>query len=217
MTVAVLVPVLRRPHRIAPFLESLERSTPEPHRTLFLCTPDDHAVIDAVKVCGGKTVLVPYLPGDYARKINTGYRATLEPLLFLAADDLAFHPYWLERAAEKMVDGIGVVGTNDRCSARVMRGEHSTHSLVSRAYADVFGTIDERGKILHEGYPHEFCDDELVQTAISRDAFAFANDSIVAHLHPMVGRAPMDALYAEQPQRMRQGRKVYQRRRRLWT
>lgn len=216
MSVAILVPLLRRPHRVAPLVESIEAATPEEHRTLFLCTTTDQAVIDAVDAVHGERLLVDYMPGDYARKINAGYRATTEPLMFLAADDLRFHAGWLQAATAALTGQVGVVGTNDLCSKRVMRGEHSTHSLVTRAYVDEFGTIDEPGKVLHEGYPHEFVDDELVQTAISRGAFVSARDSVVEHLHPMVGKAPMDDLYAQQAARMKSGRRLYQRRVRLW-
>ena len=37
----VLVPVLRRPHRVHPFLASLHANTPDPVRALFICDPDD--------------------------------------------------------------------------------------------------------------------------------------------------------------------------------
>jgi len=216
--VVVIVPMLHRAHRVDPLLESIEAATPEPHRVIFACTPDDTAVIAAVDAAGADRVDVAWQRlGDYARKINAGYRASTEPLLFLAADDLRFHPSWLERAAQRLTDGVGVVGTNDMCSARVMAGEHATHCLVTRAYADDFGTVDAPGQVLYEGYPHEYVDDELVGTAKKRGAWAFAPDSIVEHLHPMNGKAPMDDLYAAQGARMRAGRNTYLRRRRLWT
>lgn len=217
MTLAVLVPMLGRPHRVAPLLESVTAATPEPHRVLFLLTPDDLEVHDAVARAGGEHLEVPWRShGDYARKINAGVSATTEPLVFCGADDLAFHPGWLERAVERLAAGIGVVGTNDLGNPRVMRGEHATHSLVTRAYAEL-GTIDEPGKLLHEGYPHEYVDDEMVGTAKHRGAWAFAADSIVEHLHPHWGKAPTDELYDAQAQRMRAGRRLYQQRRRLWT
>jgi hypothetical protein len=154
--------------------------------------------------------------GDYARKINAGCRATTEELLFLGADDLHFHPGWLEAAAAKLAPGIGVVGTNDLGSPRVVAGEHATHSLVTRAYADQHGAIDRPGEILHEGYPHEYVDDELVGTAKHRCAWAMALDSHVEHLHPDHDKAPWDELYLAQPGRMDAGAPLYQARRRLW-
>lgn len=213
----VLVPMLHRAHRVEPLLESLNATTPGA-RVLFICSPGDDKVTGTIDTTGCERIEVDGPnPGDYARKINAGYRHSAEPLIFLGADDLLFHPGWLEAAVAEMRDGIGVVGTNDLGSQRVMAGQHATHSLVTRAYADEFGTIDQPGAILHEGYPHEYVDDELVGTARHRRAWAFAVDSHVEHLHPSWGKAPMDDLYAQQRDRMMRGRKLYKRRLPLWT
>jgi len=214
--VVVLVPMLGREHRVAPLLASLSASCDA--RPLFLLSQHDEPVRAAVEAMGADHVTVPGPgPGDYARKINTGLRESTEPLLFLGADDLHFHPGWLEAATAKLAPGIGVVGTNDLGSKRVMAGIHATHSLVTRTYAETFGTIDEPGKILHEGYPHEYVDDELVGTAKHRKAWAFAFDSRVEHLHPAWGKAPVDAMYGQQRRRMAQGRPIFEARKHLWT
>jgi hypothetical protein len=47
----------------------------------------------------------------------------------------------------------------------VIRGEHSTHPIIVRSYIEGQGAIDEPGKALHEGYWHNFVDDELIGTA----------------------------------------------------
>lgn len=215
--VAVLVPMLGRAHRVAPLLQSLTATAPDA-RPVFLVSPNDTDVHRAIDANRAERIIVPGPhPGDYARKINTGYRHTTEPLLFLAADDLQFHPGWCEAAAAELAPGIGVVGTNDLGSPRVIAGDHATHSLVTRAYVDEFGTIDQRGVVLHEGYQHEFVDDEFVETAKHRGAWAFAAGSHVEHLHPSWGKAPMDSMYAQQRRRMAAGRRVYQKRRHLWT
>lgn len=214
----ILIPVLGRPHRIAPLLQSIADATPEPHRVLFICSPGDqvvHAVIDS-HGADRLTITTEPGPGDYARKINVGYRATDEPFLFLGADDLAFHPGWLAAAVRCVRARTGVVGTQDLANLRVLRGEHSTHSLVIRTYVDQYGTIDEPAKILHEGYWHEFVDDELVETAKHRDAWVFAAKSVVEHLHPMAGKAPTDSLYDQQKLRMHRSRPLLIQRRRLW-
>lgn len=213
---AVIVPMLGRAHRIAPLLESIDATCDA--YVLFVCSPGDDKVIDTINDLERPVLVVngPN-PGDYARKINQGIAATVEPLVFMAADDLAFHSGWLEAATARLTPGIGVVGTNDMCNVRTIRGDHSTHSLITRTYVEQHGTIDEPGKALHEGYWHEFCDDELVGTAKHRGAWAHADDSLVEHLHPMAGKAPMDPMYARQAERMRHSRRLYQRRRQLWT
>lgn len=214
----IVVPVLRRPHRVAPLLEDIEAATPEPHRVLFACTTGDTAELAAVRKAGAEHFVIPWQRGDFARKVNTAYTRSTEPYLFMGADDLHFHPGWLTKALARLEDErVGVVGTNDLGNPRVMRGVHSTHSLVTRAYVDRHGTIDEPGKVLHEGYWHEYCDDEFVETSWKRKAWAFAADSIVEHLHPSWGKGEMDALYAENTARMRIGKRLFLKRRPMWT
>lgn len=217
MDVTIIVPMLGRPHTITPLVDSI-RATAPTARILFGCSPGDTDVLDELHRQGLELFTVPGPSrGDYARKINTGYRISDTPLIFTGACDLLFHPGWLEAAVAELRDGIGVVGTNDLGSRRVMAGLHSTHSLITRDYVERFGTIDQPGLVMHEGYLHEFVDDELVQTAISRDAFAFAFDSHVEHLHPAWGKADTDDLYEQTPYRMRIGRKIYRQREQLWT
>jgi hypothetical protein len=180
---------------------------------LFLADPDDDAEHRAIEVMGAEMQLVD---GNYAKKINRGVEMTREPLIFQGADDLRFHPGWFEAATAALGEGIGVVGTNDLLSKRVMAGKHSTHSLITRDYARR-GTIDDPDKVMHEGYPHEFVDDEFIETAIRRGAFAHAADAIVEHLHPAAGKAPMDSLYIAAGRRLILGRLRYRWRRRLWS
>lgn len=218
--IVVLVPMLGRAHRVAPLLASLTAATTVEHRALFIVSPADHDVHRAVADAGANMLPAPTEPGpgDYARKINHGYRRTTEPFIFLGADDLHFHPGWDTAALEAMTDErIGVVGTQDLGNTRVLAGEHATHSLVRRTYIDEHGTIDEPGKVLHEGYWHEYVDDELVGTAKHRHAWAFAADSIVEHLHPNWGKMPTDATYAAQRERMRRSRPLFLQRQQLWT
>lgn len=214
---AILVPMLGRAHTIAPLVESITTTTPGAV-IVFICTTGDQAVIDTATATGATVLqMAPRVRGDYASKINHGYRSTTAPLLFTGACDLRFHPGWFAAAAAQLTDGIGVVGTNDLGNRRVTSGRHATHSLVTRAYADQFGTIDHPGAILHEGYVHELCDDELVGTARHRKAFAMALDSHVEHLHPDWGKADYDAMYRAQKSRLTESRALYAKRRRLWT
>lgn len=213
----ILVPMLGRPHRVRPLLDSIEQATPAAN-VLFLLSRSDATVRRVVGETGRAFREFPYSPiGDYAMKINAGVAATREPLLFTGADDLRFWPGWFEAALAMLTPGIGVVGTNDLGNPRVLAGDHATHFLVTRDYTKR-GTIDRPGSgmLFHPEYPHEFVDDELVGTAKRRGAWAMAIDSYVEHLHPDWGKAQTDALYQQQTNRMRLGQRVYVRRRRLW-
>lgn len=211
----ILVPMLGRAHRVEPLLDSIHEATPTAS-VLFLVSPDDREVHAAIDQNGQHRLTVPYRPvGDYARKINEGVRATAEPLIFTGACDLKFHPGWFEECSRLMAGPVGVVGTNDLCNRRTQTRRHSTHSLIARWYAEL-GTIDEPRAIYHEGYPHEWVDDELCETAKRRGAYAHAIHAIVEHEHPMANKAPMDELYAQQGDRIRAGRALFEERRRLW-
>jgi hypothetical protein len=78
----------------------------------------------------------------------------------------------------------------------VKRGLLSTHSLISRDYVEIRGaSLDGPGIVLHQGYRHNFVDEEVTALARSRRVFVFARDSIVEHLHPQWRKGPMDPTY----------------------
>ncbi len=213
--VVVLVPMLGRPHTVAPLRESLAAST-DRARLLWLLTEGDADVIDAVG--GDDKLLMPPRPrGDYAAKMNAGYRASTEQWLFLGACDIRFHPGWLEACAAQVAARCGVVGTNDLGNQRTATGQLSTHTLVTRDYVDTFGTVDRPGELLHEGYWHEFCDNELIDTAKARGQYGHAPTAIVEHLHPLWGKSEPDAMYDQALLRMGQGYALWKKRRPLWT
>lgn len=195
----MIVPMLGRADRVEPLLASLK---PEPgieFTPIFVVSPDDHDVLYAVQqscedyiVMGG-----PPEPGDYARKINTAFRATSGDWVFLGASDLRFHEGWAKtavRAGEEY--NAGVVGTDDMGNPTVRRGGHSTHSLVRRSYIEKSGGgWDGPGVVYHEGYFHQYVDTELVTVAQARGRWVFAHGSRVEHLHPYWHKGEMDDTY----------------------
>lgn len=183
-----------------------------PHRVLFLADCHDRLQRRALDEAGAETLVCG---GSYAAKINTGVDATVESLIFMAADDLLFHPGWLEAARGKLAGSVRVVGTNDLQNRRVLAGTHGTHNLVDRRYV-ARGTVDGPG-LLHDGYTHNFVDDEFVGTAQARGAWAHAADSVVEHLHPNSRKAPRDATYRRGDRSFRQDRRLFEERRHLWT
>ena len=213
--VVVLVPMLGRPHAVEPLAESLAASTDDA-RILWIVSPDDRDVVAATR--GMDVLSVPRRDrGDYAAKMNAGYRATTEPYLFLGACDIRFHPGWLPACMAKVKAGYQVIGTNDLGNKGTADGRLSTHTLVVRSYVDRHGTIDKRGELLHEGYWHEFVDNELVATAKHRGVYGHARRAHVEHLHWLWGKRDRDSVDANFEQRMLEGEKLYHARRHLWT
>jgi hypothetical protein len=218
--IAILVPVLARPLRAAELVRSIEENTEVPHRVLFLCSPDDSEQLAASRQTGAIVVVVDWRPGagDFARKINLGFELTPEDeFVQIGADDLVFHPGWdTEALRVASVTGAGVIGTNDLHNPNVLRHSSSTHPFVRRAYIDEWGgTFDDSGRVLCELYDHQYVDDELVQTAIVRGQWAFAESSIVEHLHPYQGNAEMDSTYKKALRGTIADRTLYRRRMRV--
>ena len=216
--ITILVPVLSRPGNVRPLVESI-RATSDAD-ILFLGSPNFRDEEQAILEVGCDLMVTPrQSKGDYARKINHGLRATDTPYVFLGADDIRFHPGWQE-ATLGAIAPDGICGTDDMGSPRVVAGEHSTHTLVSRLYAQevgVLGQIKEPLSVLCELYWHEFVDDELVNTAKFMNRWAFADGAKVEHLHPNWGKAKPDPIYFEQRSRFRAGKLIYKKREYLWT
>lgn len=223
MSILVAVPVLNRPHRAQPLADSLHASQgKETLRLLFICTPGDRKEITAVKKTGAQHVLMPTPngPGDYARKINHAVHLMQEDedWLFTGADDLHFHPGWADHAlacAHRF--GQHVVGTHDQLNPSVIQGRHSTHTLVHRTYIHEHGTIEQPGLVYHEGYAHNWCDAEMIETAKARRQFVFCPQAIVEHLHHLNNKAPDDTTYQLGQTTFKQDHRLYSKRRRKWS
>lgn len=216
MTLAIIVPVLGRPHQIEPLVASIETNTVVERRIMFVCSPND-PTSDVCRRTGHHVIVTTWKPGpaDFAKKINLAYDAlTDEDWCFQAATDLTFHPNWdtnaLALAAKRHA---GVIGTNDLGNPGVMRGQHSTHTFFSRDYIETFGgTVDNTGKVLCELYDHQWCDNEFVQTAKVRRQWTFSRYSIVEHNHPHWGKGEMDSTYKKALRATVADRNLYQSR-----
>lgn len=195
---AVIVPVLGRPGNAAPFMESL-RGSGAPLATVYAITDKaDEQTAQAWRDAGAMVVVIEDgPPGTFAEKVNIGYKVTSQPWLFLVGDDVRFHAGWLDHAQHAARDGADVVGTNDMHNPRSLAGEWSPHLLVRRAYADEVGASWDGPKVVcHEGYRHWFVDQEIVDAAKQRGAWAMASHAKVEHLHPLFGLAADDDTYA---------------------
>lgn len=196
--VAVVVPVLNRPHRAEPFMESLRDSTNNAV-VYAVCGHDDEESLKAWDAAGAIALDAGEL-STFSEKVNFAYQygaEVEEPWLFLTGDDVAFHPGWLDELLRAAAEtGAQVVGSNDLANPRSEDGSHAPHLLISRQYiAERGASWDGPGVVCHAGYRHMFVDDEIVTVAKQRGVFAFAREAVVEHLHPVVGKSEVDATY----------------------
>lgn len=220
----ILIPVLGRPHNARPLVENIQATTTVEHTIWFLCTPNDHeqtrTVADLWESHGARMILAdgPAGRGDYAKKINLGFKHTRHEFVFMAADDVRFEPRWDTIALKAAGSRYHVVSTNDLANAQVQRGLFGTHCLIRRRYVtEQGGTADQGpGTVLYEGYDHNFVDRELCHVAQSRKVFAFARHSRVRHYHPLWRTAPQDPTYRKALKDFRADQRLFLSRAHLW-
>lgn len=196
---AVLVPVLNRPQNVAPLVASFLAGCPTDSKLIFLGMASDRAEWAACLAADdGERVLLRHSgrAHTWPQKINKGTTLAFSDWLLCAADDIAFTPGWWDATAELRANpAIGVIGTNDLGNPRIPTSDLVIHPIVRATYIRDYGTIDEPGKIVHEGYHHWCCDDELLWTAKLRNAYAYCPEAIIEHLHPYWGKGEMDDTY----------------------
>lgn len=219
--ISVLVPCLGRPHRAAQVADSIRQNSTAEIEVVFLTSPGDDEQHEACVATGERVIQVdwPAGPGDYARKMNLGYRETKNPYMLLAADDLRFQPRWdTEVLKVARQTRAGVIGTNDMGNPEVVRKQlFSTHPLITREYIKrEGGSLDGPGFVCHEGYDHNFVDRELWDLAASRLRTAFAINSRVEHLHPHWGKSEMDETYEKGLKEFHGDQRLYWSRCEMW-
>lgn len=206
----ILLPVLSRPANAERVVASIATGTQVPWSAWFIATSGDDAQLDAIDAVMERYPQVaviqrgePAGPGDFAKKQNLGFKVSgygsPNPFVFLGADDLDFHSGW-DVAALSIAESTraSVIGTVDGANPLVTKGQHSTHTLVRRAYTDAEGLTWDRvpGLVYAECYDHQQVDCELVAVAKERGIWAFAHGSVVKHRHPIFDRTVQrDATY----------------------
>lgn len=225
--IAVLVPVLNRPFRVAPFATSYLNAVSKDFDSClyFIANESDRDEIVMIEELGDAVQLltVPWEPGrgDWARKLNFAIREVESEYYLLGADDLHFHTDWIDTFMwwDFILAGhgveTGVLGTNDLGNPLVIAGKHSTHPIVHRSYIEQ-GTIDDPTKLLHEGYWHNWVDNEFVETATTRDQFFFIKDCFVEHLHHAWGKSSEDSTYARGQEHYQEDALLFKERAKLW-
>lgn len=202
-----------RPWRVQELIGSFEQSQPQSAYLLFIASPEDTKELEALN--GVEHLVMPHRRGrgDWAKKINFGYRNTTAPWMLCGADDIHFRHGW-DKALMRAVSGTGkrVLGTNDLNPHAHPQGIYSPHPLVARSYADELGTMDGPGAVVCEVYDHNYPDRELATTAIVRNEWSFVRNAVIEHLHPGWTGSRPDKTYRLGSRQIRRDSRIYETR-----
>lgn len=200
--VAIIVPVMRRPKNVQPFVKSLIDSISiKTIRVYAVFDEGDWGTANAWAKMGATLISINdhrdlTRPGRFSEKANVGYECSNASWIFLVGDDVRFHPGWFEEAKLAAGDRYHVVGVNDLGDLRVTAGLHAPHFLIRRSYIRQVGVSwDGPGVVAHEGYYHWYVDDEIVTASKQRGVWTMALDSVVEHMHPFFNKGDMDDVY----------------------
>ncbi len=216
MSIVVICPVYRRPHRVEPLVESFNATNPKAH-LLFVASPEDKEELAALD--GHPHLVMPERRrmGDWAAKVNLGYRSTTDEWILACGDDVHFHPRWDHHILlAHQRTGKRVIGTSDMNPRADDKGIYSPHPAVHRSYADELGTVDQKGLVMCEAYDHNYPDRELAATAIARGEWFFCRRAILEHLHPAFSKTPPDATYRLGMRQFGRDGRLFRQRSRLW-
>jgi glycosyltransferase involved in cell wall biosynthesis len=216
-TVSIIVPTLRRAQGLIPFVDSIRRTSPlGEYRIVFVTDPDDDQTLGVIQtMVSGLDVDRIDKGGTFPVKVNAAVAATDTPLMLVCGDDTVFKPGWYD--AMMAARGPGVIGTND-LTPRTKDKNHATAQVLEREYVDDPGAAwNEPGHAFHEGYHHNYADDELCRLAIYRGEFVFADDCVIEHHHPIWGTKEWDDVYAIGERNAKRDRALYSERRRAWV
>jgi len=198
VNVAILIPTLGRSHVLGGLVDNIRENTPEGcFRIYFVLDTYDRESWDVcmrlLDEAPGGDIAVVHTDGTYPEKTNVGFQFHRgEQLVLPTADDVRFHPNWLQAALSHFERGAQVVGTND-LSPATAKGTHATMPIVRRSYIEDPGAVwGEPGKVFHEGYHHNFVETELWQLAEHRGVAVFEPRSVIEHLHPSWGTRDAD-------------------------
>ena len=205
--VSVVMPSRGRSQQLRGCIEQLQLVSPEVE-TIVVADTDDAKTCAVAEDLNCKLIVITN-QGDSGTSHcwNVGAAAASGEAFVLGADDLKFHPGWLEASLYGLaqLNMVGMVGFNDLSPSA---GDLATHYMVSKSYA-----ANEWGGVLAiPSYKHLWLDTEATTRARRDKCYYYAEDAIVEHLHWLWGKAENDEIYQFGQQSYGAGEETFNRR-----
>lgn len=202
----ILVPTRGRPHNISPILEAWRETEAfsDGACLYFLLDSDDPAAEDyvqALKAVGSARTntflpmvrqvrhsiaeqwrpMVPKLNGMAAMLAKMGDT----PLGFAGDDHLPRTVGWVRRYVEALRETPAIVSCPDGIRGDNLPTQWAMSAEIVRAL----------GRMVPAPVEHLYCDNSVRDLAATVGCYRYLPDVLIEHVHPMGGKAPMDAGY----------------------
>lgn len=195
----------RRPDRLVQALSSL-RETTATYDVHVIVTAETEDVYQAATFYADLVVQVME-PVSAASAWNIAAAASTAEWFGLGADDLRFHPGWLDAAWPFLTDEWGVVGFEDGSNGYERVG-WTSHYAASRKFC-----VEHMGGVfVPTCYGHYYVDVETCRIAQGLGKFVYVPDALVEHLHPDWNKTLLDPTYLTNAAKMDADRVLFSRR-----
>lgn len=197
----IIVPTRSRPENVAKVVEAWEETDAFDHADLMFAIDRDDPTYDKYGVIITTTRLEVRVSihdewHPMVHKLNTATRWAMLgtsrnwpeyfALGFAGDDHLPRTVGWAGRYLEKLIEmGTGVVSCPDG-----YRGDHLPTQWAMTA--DIVRTL---GRMVPAPVEHLYCDNAVWDLAEAADCYAYLEDVLIEHMHPLAGRSEWDAQY----------------------
>jgi glycosyltransferase involved in cell wall biosynthesis len=212
--VAILTPTYGRPHRIQPYIDNIRSVTNMDLADIVFIVEEDDKEVREICENSGETTIINKRARSFGGAMNTAVRELDYKYFYGSSDDFFFHENWLPPLLE-LSENFGMVGSNDMGNPEVAAGLLSTCYLINKKYLSRC-VPDSPEDIVCELYLHNYTDTELTSVARFNKEYAYCPESLVEHMHPAWGKAPIDETYNLQNGTWDHDTALFNSRRFLW-
>lgn len=190
--ISILVPTRKRPNNITRLIDSIVSTSDINNIELLIYIDDDDEESIPALQAGAEKINLIAVQGN--RLIGSqmynelGKMATGDIIMF-AADDIVFRtPHWdkiIQTEFDKYEDKILFVYGEDG----YQHGRIGTHGFIHRYWMELLGYV------LPPKLASAYTDEWITEIASRINRKNYKPDIIIEHLHPAVGKAPVDEVY----------------------
>jgi len=191
--ITIIFPTRNRPNNITRMVDSIVRTISDINNVELLVYIDDDdvesipALTAAAERISVNAIQGNKMPGS--QMYNAIFKEARGDIIMFSADDIVFNtPNWdllVQKEFDAYEDKILLVYGNDG----YQNGRIATHGFIHRYWVELVGYV------LPPKLASAYTDEWMTDLAIRVGRKCYRPDLLTEHMHPAVGKAPMDDVY----------------------